>query len=115
MITTIIKKVRKLKDPGSQGEKRSGQWPKVRKEHLEKNPACAACGGNNKIEVHHCEPFHLDPSKELDENNLITLCEANKWLNCHLCLGHGGSYKAFNPDVRKDAKRMNDMLTNKQS
>ena len=80
------------------GKKRSSQWPKVRKQHLEKNPACAACGSIEKVEVHHKIPFHFDQSKELDLSNLITLCECKKntgGVNCHLEIGHGDSYRAY--------------------
>jgi len=51
------------------------------------------------IQVHHVIPFHTDPSKELDENNLISLCKGG----CHLKIGHGGSYQFYNPHAREDA------------
>jgi 5-methylcytosine-specific restriction enzyme A len=81
--------------------KRSTHWPTVEKHFLENNPACAACGGTNRLNVHHCMPFHLDPNLELDPTNLITLCMGEK--ECHLHIGHGGSFKEYNPNVRKDA------------
>jgi hypothetical protein len=62
------------------------------------------CGGSEKLEVHHKQPFHLQPEFELDPDNLITLCEANKGgVNCHLFVGHLGSFKSFNPNVMADA------------
>src|SRR5271154_2464130 len=79
---------------------RSGEWPTVRKHFLEKNPTCAACGGKSLLNVHHKEPFHLDPRLELDDNNLITLCIRNL---CHIDIGHGDDYKFYNPNVVKDA------------
>jgi hypothetical protein len=83
---------------------RSGKWPAIRRAHLDANPCCAVCGGTDKLEVHHKKPFHLDPALELDPTNLITLCEANKdGVNCHLFVGHLGSFKAFNPAVAEDA------------
>ena len=83
------------------GFARSKDWPKVRKEHLKTNPVCVVCGGSKKLEVHHITPVHIDPSMELWLTNLITLCEAKKnGLNCHLAVGHIGSYKCHNPDVR---------------
>src|SRR4051812_49059962 len=39
--------------------KRSSGWSKVRKAHLEMEPACKACGGVRSLEVHHKLPFHL--------------------------------------------------------
>ena len=46
-------------------------------------------------------PFHLDPALELDPTNLITLCMDEK--ECHLHIGHGGSFKQYNPEVRRMA------------
>jgi 5-methylcytosine-specific restriction protein A len=66
---------------------RSPHWSTVRKRHLEKFPTCAVCGGNVKLQVHHRHPFHLHPELELEESNLITLCEA-PGRNCHLIFGH---------------------------
>ena len=83
---------------------RSSKWPKVRKKHLEKNPCCAVCGATAKLNVHHIKPYHLFPELELEESNLITLCECGKGgVNCHLFIGHLGNYKKINPDSVKDA------------
>ena len=94
------------KVPG--GTKRSGEWPKVRKEFLEKNPTCKLCGGKKELEVHHVRPFHLHPELELNPVNLITLCE-NKadGVNCHLLFGHLGNFKSFNVAVEIDAINWN--------
>ncbi len=81
--------------------KRSDKWPTVEKHFREAHSTCAACGGKDRLNVHHCMPFHLDPSKELDTTNLITLCMGEK--ECHLHIGHGGSFKQYNPNVRRDA------------
>ena len=93
-------------------KKRSSKWPSVRKQHLEKFPTCAVCGGTKKIEVHHIQPFHKKPEFELDSNNLITLCESKSkgGLNCHLIFGHFSDYKNINPSVVEDAKIWNDKL-----
>lgn len=100
-ITHHINLVRNaLRDVGT-GAKRSDKWPTVEKHFREANPTCAACGGSERLNVHHCMPFHLDPAKELDPTNLITLCMGEK--ECHLHIGHGGSFKQYNPNVRKDA------------
>lgn len=82
------------------GGKRSPHWPAVEKEHLAKFPTCAACGSNKKLNVHHKKPFHLHPDLELDPNNLITLCMEN---DCHIYIGHGDDFKAYNPNVVDDA------------
>jgi len=81
------------------GSARSGAWPRVRREHLAAEPACAACGRRKDIEVHHCVPVHVDPSRELDRANLISLCGDP----CHLVHGHLMSFMRHNPDVREDA------------
>lgn len=80
--------------------KRSHLWSSVRKKHLEQYPRCAACGRSDKVEVHHIEPVHLQPSKELDHTNLITLCDSP----CHLVFGHLMDYKSWNINVIDDCK-----------
>lgn len=90
--------------------KRSGKWGTVRKNHLEKFPTCAACGSSKSLSVHHCIPVHLDESKELDPENLITLCEVN---NCHRTFGHLYSWFSYNPTVREDAAKWLEKVKNK--
>lgn len=89
-----------LRDVGV-GAKRSSQWPTVEKHFRKAHPTCAACGGKNRLNVHHIQPFHIFPKLELDPNNLITLCMGEK--ECHLRLGHGSDFKAYCPDIRKYA------------
>lgn len=86
------------------GDHRSSEWPKVRKEHLEKQPTCVACGGNKTLEVHHIKPFNQHPELELDPNNLITLCEnKTNGVNCHLLFGHLGNFKSINTNIIEDS------------
>ena len=93
------------------GEPRSPMWPKVRSEHLKNNPVCAACGQADDLNVHHIKPFHFDPSRELDPDNLITLCtDGVGHTDCHLMFGHGGNFKCANENVVEDAKRFREML-----
>lgn len=85
-------------------DKRSSKWPAVRRAHLEKQPACVVCGHDGeKVNVHHMRPFHLHPELELDPENLITLCEDEHFVNCHLFVGHLGNFHGYNPAVRTDA------------
>lgn len=92
-------------------EKRSTHWPKVRGEHLAQHPACEVCGhAGEKVNVHHILPFHLHPDLELDPNNLITLCEDEHFVNCHLFLGHLGNFKGWNPAVTTDAAEFHQKL-----
>jgi 5-methylcytosine-specific restriction enzyme A len=84
------------------GERRSPQWPGVRKTHLILEPWCRQCGRTDGLEVHHISPFHLHPELELDPKNLITLCE-NIGKQCHLKCGHFGNWKDINPDIEQTA------------
>jgi 5-methylcytosine-specific restriction endonuclease McrA len=87
------------------GVPRSGHWETVRKNHIAKEPRCQFCGGYEKLEVHHMEPFHLHPEKELLDENLITLCE-QPGIECHLRHGHLGNWKNFNPKIRMECDSM---------
>lgn len=78
---------------------RSPKWKTIRKNFLEENNSCAACGRTKKLEVHHIVPVHLDPSKELDIDNLIVLCDDP----CHLLFGHLLDYKSWNSNVIEDS------------
>lgn len=80
---------------------RSSKWPTVKKAHLKKEPICQYCSGISCLEVHHIQPFHIDKTKELKDENLITLCEDPTKM-CHLHIGHNGNWKSFNPNVRAD-------------
>jgi hypothetical protein len=83
---------------------RSNQWPTVRKLWLKDHPTCAACGSVKSLQVHHKFPFHLDPSKELDPSNFITLCE-RIFTDHHLEIGHLGNFKNYNVNVEADAAK----------
>ena len=82
-------------------EMRSSKWPTVRKHHLQKEDRCQWCGGRENLQVHHRFPFHLQPQLELEDSNLITLCE-KPGENCHLIHGHNDDWKKFNPHIRED-------------
>lgn len=82
---------------------RSPEWSRVRDEFLKTNPRCVACGKVEKLQVHHIIPFHINPTLELDKENLITLCMSEN--ECHLEIGHGDSWKCYNPHVEEDSKK----------
>lgn len=84
------------------GTLRSPHWEKVRHDFAVAHPTCAACGGNERLQVHHVRPFHLHPELELEPTNLITLCEHPERL-CHHRIGHSLDWKAYNEHVREDA------------
>ena len=86
------------------GLERSPQWPGVEREHLLREPACAACGyKGDGIQVHHIKPFHLHPHLELEPDNLITLCQVDGREH-HLLLGHLDEWSSYNEHVRADVK-----------
>lgn len=91
---------------------RSGKWKTTRKKHLEKEPFCQVCGTNKKLNVHHKIPVSIDPEKENDENNLITLCEHN---NCHFLFGHLCNWSRYNVDVIADCKYWREKIKNEKS
>lgn len=79
---------------------RSKLWKAKRDWFLSVNKSCAICGSRYKLEVHHIKPFHLFPDLELDDNNLITLCEGyQNGFNCHLYFAHLGNYKHANANL----------------
>lgn len=83
--------------------RRSNHWPSVRKAHLKLQPACQMCGTMDELEVHHIRPFHLHPELELEQSNLITLCE-KRGHDCHFVAGHFHNWRAFNPNVIADVQ-----------
>ena len=87
---------------------RSYKWKKVREDHISKQPLCQGCGRSNHLEVHHIEPFHLNPEKELDASNLITLCKF-----CHFHIGHLTDWKSWNKEVIRDCEVYLDKVKNK--
>lgn len=73
---------------------RSSKWQKVRLNFVKKNPRCFICERNTDLHVHHIKPFHLYPELELDNKNLIVLCETH-----HLYYGHWSDWKSYNPEL----------------
>ncbi len=99
------------------GISRSPEWPKVEEEHKKLQPACVACkpGTNTNVglQVHHIFPFHYcialgRPDLELDQRNLITLCEneaGDPGENHHLLVGHLDDFQSSNLAVVADAQQ----------
>jgi len=86
-------------------KKRSSQWDETRDLFISLNPICAACGSNEKLQVHHILPFNHYPELELELKNLITLCMGTN--ECHLNLGHCDNFRLYNPNIVIDAKLFN--------
>ena len=109
MIRNIGKHVRHIKNvvvsilrERNKVKKRSPEWIAIRGWYLHHFPKCAACGIDKLLQVHHKIPFHDRPDLELVDTNLITLCMSKN--ECHLRIGHGDNWKAYNPDVAKDSE-----------
>jgi len=99
------------------GISRSPLWYEVQKKHLQLQPECVACkpgsvSGKEGLQVHHMFPFHYcillgRPDLELDQRNLITLCEKEKSCTAqdhHLLIGHLDDFKSSNLKVEVDAE-----------
>lgn len=87
------------------GIARSPHWEAFKHEFSKLHPKrCAYCDSPIDVQLHHEEPFHLKPERELDPTNLIWLCEENG-TNHHLHVGHCEDWKKFNPRVREDCAR----------
>ena len=99
-IKHAINVIRHVVHQTSSKRKRNPKWDSARDDYLKSHSICAACGSTTKLNVHHKKPFHLYPELELDPANFITLCMSN---DCHLLIGHGDDFKAYNPDVTPDA------------
>lgn len=102
MIQALLSAIGLTDPPGGPkpAEARSPHWPACRAAHLHVEPECQCCGTAAKVEVHHVRPYHLFPAIELDDSNLITLCD-----RCHLFVGHLGLWRSWNALVRTDASR----------
>lgn len=107
------------------GIARSPEWPRVEEAHKKIQPTCVACkNGSPKagLQVHHIFPFHYcialgRPDLELDQRNLITLCETeagDPGQNHHLLIGHLDDFQSSNLDVVTDAQQTFFDLTSDQ-
>jgi len=85
------------------GRPRSTKWKTVRNNFIKENGICAVCGKTENLSVHHKISFHENPDLELDENNLVTLCE-NENLNCHFVFGHLMDWRKTNNNIEEDIK-----------
>jgi len=103
IITRPFKYIYSIIREKNKSRNRSAKWNNVRDNFIKSNPFCAACGTKEKLQVHHISPFYLHPELELDEKNLISLCMSKN--ECHLAIGHGGSFRYYNPRVTLHAKR----------
>jgi len=83
---------------------RHKDWGKLRKCHISVFPRCAVCNKKGFIranDVHHIIPVSVDSFKEMDMDNLITLCRKH-----HLLFGHLNYWRSWNKNVVEDARYM---------
>jgi hypothetical protein len=99
----LVNVVRAAVHERNKSARRSPRWDEVRDKTIAKVGACEACGEKKNLQVHHEKPFHLHPELELDPANLIVLCMGHD--DCHLLLGHGGSFASYDPLVREHVLR----------
>jgi hypothetical protein len=85
---------------------RSPEWDRVKRRFKKTHPTCAVCGSRKRLTVHHIIPYHLRQELELEESNLITLCEEG----CHFLIGHWKSWKSWNKTMRADAEWLNERI-----
>jgi len=81
---------------------RGSEWRKARSAQLTLEPWCVCCGRNDKLEVHHLVPWHINEELRTTSSNLITLCR-----ECHFRFGHFCNWKDYNRSVRQDIARFN--------
>ena len=82
------------------GIARDSRWPKLIDWYFGRNTLCEICGKRGK-EIHHIIPVHIDSSKELTSENLITLCRRH-----HFEWGHFFSWHSYNKDIRADINKI---------
>ena len=90
------------------GVQRSQEWKGVRDAHLHlatDQGFCAVCLGTAELQVHHIVPFHFvhlvyRGDLELDERNLMTLCEV-QGQDHHNLVGHLEDWQIYNPGGRE--------------
>jgi hypothetical protein len=108
------------------GHERSPHWHTVEKKHVAAHPRCYCCAEGQSegepVQVHHIFPFHYcvafgRPDLELDDRNLVTLCESEKGRhapNHHLLIGHADSFQSSNLHLERDALKIFHGLTEEQ-
>ena len=96
---------------------RSKGWSTLRDDFLAENGKCFICGSRSNLEVHHIKDVSNFPELELDENNLMTLCDGSdrfEGLSCHRIFGHFGCWRRTNYQLPEVAKIMRQgMMTDK--
>ena len=88
---------------------RSKGWKVLKDDFIASNDKCYICGSRSNLEVHHIKDVSNFPDLELDENNLMTLCDGSdrfEGLSCHRIFGHFGCWRRTNYQLREVAELM---------
>ncbi len=94
--------------------KRDPQWPALSKKMIkEAGNKCALCNKSKNLITHHIIPVHVNKELELNENNLIVLCE-HLTHNCHFFIAHCCDWRSYNPEIRIDTKLLNERILNRK-
>lgn len=87
---------------------RSPDWPRVRAEHLRKEPECQVCGTRENIDVHHIVPVWIDRFQELSRENLVSLCRPH-----HFLFGHLMAWSSVNERCMADVRQWQERIRNR--
>jgi 5-methylcytosine-specific restriction enzyme A len=84
--------------------KRNSDWTALSKRMiLQAGNKCCLCRKSDNLITHHIVPVHIDKALELDESNLIVLCE-NLTHNCHFIFGHLLNWRSYNISIEEDVE-----------
>ena len=95
---------------------RGSKWRALRQEVIAQTPYCEICGSTKNLEVHHFYDVSHFPHLELQDQNLIVLCDGSehyKGLSCHRIFGHLGDWKKTNYNLRSQLPTLRDLLFKK--
>ncbi len=84
--------------------KRNPKWWGVRTTHITVYNKCKVCSTQKSLDVHHIIPVSVDPSLELNFDNLVTLCRHH-----HFYIGHKGNWNDFNINVEEDCNQLKEI------
>jgi hypothetical protein len=80
---------------------RDPSWDAVRDAYLAEHKRCEACGWTLDLQVHHVMEPGEDPVLWVVGENMVALCMGPE--ECHLRIGHGGSFNCRNPMAAEHA------------
>ena len=79
--------------------KRHKWWNKLKQKYLQENPKCEWCGQDADT-VHHIIPVHVNRDLEMEESNLMSLCD-NRTRKCHFIVAHYCHWVKYNDKIKE--------------